>query len=253
MSRLSEGLGENGWEKSWTGNKKNILIKPKETVALNLSNRIQNSSITGNYTLKVKISGSTEKVLEKPITVDSKKASPRISNQSEIDASRSTESAEDVFCNATSEKSYLYVKNSAPQKKQIIVESYGTPSTKRVVSLPAGETKRIIYNGKIDRFIVKYENSTSIECVPEKYRIYEHENKITLMQTASNSKNPIDSFFKYISAFFKGSKIDSITHPKNTAAVNASITVKAIMCDSSCSCLYSSRVFALINRMKNDT
>lgn len=150
-SWVSEGLSADWvWEKSWMGNKKELLIGAEDFASVNLTNRVM-KNVSGNYILKVKMNGDVEKVLERMITVNSPVVEGEMFS---------------VFCNASERKTYLFLRNDADEDVSATVSSYGRPQSRREVAVEAGEWKQMAYFGMVDRFVVEYDGS-SIECVVE--------------------------------------------------------------------------------------
>lgn len=208
MSRLSEGLGTEGWEKSWTGNKKEVLIDANDSVRVNLSNRIM-QNVTGNFTLKVKISGSMNKVFERSVIIE------RPSMNDIIYQNYSLE----VTCNSTGKKTQLFLKNGASDAVNVIVTAQGTSISKRSAIIKAGGTKSMTYKGRVGRFLVEYGGRAPVGCRPDSadnknetgndgnkagYDVDFLENSMTLKQTSNHSeKSFIGELIDRILAFFE--------------------------------------------------
>ncbi|MEA3343270.1 MAG: hypothetical protein U9Q92_03820 [archaeon] len=188
-SWVSEGLSAHGvWEKSWMGNKKELLIDAEDFASVNLTNRVM-KNVSGNYTLKVKMNGDIEKVLERMITVKSPAAEGETFS---------------VFCNASDKKTYLFLRNDADEDVSATVSSYGRPQSRREVAVEAGERKQTAYFGMVDRFVVEYDGSV-IECVVEhdsgvenNYRELE-----SRAPAASRNESIVERLIERIYSFFK--------------------------------------------------
>ncbi|MFH1432447.1 MAG: hypothetical protein ABIG84_04480 [archaeon] len=195
MSRLSEGLSDEGWKKSWTGNEKSVVINPGSVALINLTNRIQ-SNVTGNYTFKVKIKGDVDKVIEKGIAINK----PIVV----VDSL-------DVSCNATDKKTYLFLKNNDLKDEAVVVVAHGELQSKRDVTVKSGEMKKMTYVGRIDVFVFE-KGGKSFECRVEHegkdesktdIEVDEEDNRITLQQTAVGAKESfIERILKRIFGMF---------------------------------------------------
>lgn len=192
-SWVSEGLSADGvWEKSWMGNKRELLIDADDFASANLTNRVM-KNVSGNYTLKVKMMGDVEKVLERMITISSPPAEGEMFS---------------VFCNASDKKTYLFLRNSADEDVSATVSSYGRPQSRREIVVEAGKWKRMAYFGMVDRFVVEYDGS-SIECVVEHDSggdVDEREQReLESMVPAANSRNEsiIERLIERIYSFFR--------------------------------------------------
>lgn len=171
-SRLSEGLSTSGWVKSWTGNKKEIYIEKGDAVRVNLSNRIM-KNITGNFTLKVKIIGDVNKVLEMPIMVSAEVPEERTFS---------------FHCNRTDKKSYLFLVNGHRDDIRVVVSPYNRPQSKRDVVIKAEGKKKLTYFGIVDEFSVEYDGQYA-ECRPENNHVPDTDDEW--------NNDPLDeSFFK---------------------------------------------------------
>ncbi|RLG13956.1 MAG: hypothetical protein DRN71_03905 [Candidatus Nanohalarchaeota archaeon] len=152
-ARMSEGLAEDGvWKKSWTGNKRGIVIGAGDLVVVNLTNRMQRY-VTGNYTLKVKVKvkGDVERVIDRGIYV----FEPEVVD----DFFR-------VWCNATDRKTYLFLENGGTHEKEVVVLSPGRAGVRRRVVVDGGEWKQIAYFGRVDVFVVECGDEEFV-CRPE--------------------------------------------------------------------------------------
>ena len=150
-SRLSEGLTEEGvWKKSWTGNRKEVLINPGDSVRVNLTNRIMRN-VTGNYTLKVKMKGDVDDEIARKINVFEAVVLDDFFG---------------VWCNATDRKTYLFLDNGGPDDKRVVVKSFGSPQSVREVVAGKGDVKQVTYFGRVERFVV-VSGDEEFECVVE--------------------------------------------------------------------------------------
>jgi len=150
-ARLSEGLSEEGvWKKSWTGNKREIVVGAGDSVVVNLTNRMQRN-VTGNYTLKVKVKGDVDDEIAREINV--------IEAVVVDDFFR-------VWCNATDSKTYLFLENGVTHEREVVVLSSGMREARRNVAVDKGERKQVTYFGRVDEFVVEYEGEVVV-CRPE--------------------------------------------------------------------------------------
>lgn len=207
MSRLSEGLADGGWEKSWTGNKKDVLIDANDSAFVSLSNRVM-VNVTGNFTLKVKISGIVNKVFERSVMI----VGPLMSER------RFENYSLEVKCNSTGIKTQIFLKNGASDAINAVVTAEGVSTSKRTATIKAGGAKSMTYKGRIGRFLVEYGRGAPIECRPDNalnnneignngnntgYDADFIENRMTLKQTSIHSdKSFIGRFIERIFAFF---------------------------------------------------
>jgi len=157
-TRLSEGVSEEGvWKKSWTGNKREIVIGDGDSIVVNLTNRMQRN-ITGNYTLKVKVKGDVDDEIAREINV----FEPVV-----------VEDFFRVWCNATDRKTYLFLENEGPDDKRVVVRSSGSLESVKDVVAVRGVVKQVTYFGRVDVFVVELEDEEFV-CRPE-YEDYDEE------------------------------------------------------------------------------
>ena len=189
-TRLSEGLSEEGvWKKSWTGNKREIVIGAGDSVVVNLTNRMQRN-VTGNYTLKVKVKGGVERVIDRGINV----FEPEVVD----DFFR-------VWCNATGRKTYLFLDNGGTHEREVAVLSPGMAGVRRRVVVDKGAQKQITYFGRVDEFVVEYGDEEFV-CRPE-HEDYDEEleargEKVVMMGSGGGEMTFIERLIERVWLFF---------------------------------------------------